>query len=104
MPLFLNICKHLQTYNYYSIADPITKTFLTDHKDEVFGFPQLVRFSWSTAESIIMNSSYDVEWQIIKEASIKNSSITSFFKMNNKSEKHKHKFFLERNLFSDSVF
>ncbi len=35
-------------------ADPATKKWLLEHCDRVFGFPNLVRFSWQTAKTIIM--------------------------------------------------
>ena len=34
-------------------ADPATKKWLLEHCDPVFGFPNLVRFSWQTAKTII---------------------------------------------------
>ncbi|KAL6091351.1 hypothetical protein STEG23_030272, partial [Scotinomys teguina] len=33
--------------------DPKTKAWLRKHVDPVFGFPQFVRFSWSTAQAIL---------------------------------------------------
>ncbi|CAF2409409.1 unnamed protein product [Rotaria sp. Silwood2] len=35
--------------------DPQTKRFLTESIDKIFGFPKFVRFSWSTASTIIEN-------------------------------------------------
>ena len=34
-------------------GDAVTKKFLRDNLDPVFGFPTIVRFSWSTAEKIL---------------------------------------------------
>ena len=34
-------------------ADPVTKKFLRENVDEVFGFPSIVRLSWKTAENLI---------------------------------------------------
>lgn len=34
-------------------GDPKTKAFLEDNVDRVFGFPRLVRFSWSTAANVL---------------------------------------------------
>ena len=34
-------------------ADPVTKKFLRENMDEVFGFPSIVRLSWKTAENLI---------------------------------------------------
>ena len=46
----------------FKSADPKTKKWLMDNIDEVFGFPQFVRFSWSTAEKIIEKRSVPVSW------------------------------------------
>lgn len=35
------------------ISDPLTKNFLNNNMDDIFGFPSLVRFSWSTAGKIL---------------------------------------------------
>ena len=42
--------------------DPDTKKFLREHIDPVFGFPQLVRFSWSTAEKLLEEHAAAIEW------------------------------------------
>ncbi len=42
--------------------DPQTKRFLTEAIDEIFGFPKFVRFSWSTASTIIGNKCVKVTW------------------------------------------
>ena len=43
-------------------SDPVTKKFLTNTMDPVFGFPKLVRFSWSTAEKILEEHAVQVDW------------------------------------------
>ena len=43
-------------------GDPVTKRFLTENIDLVFGFPRLVRFSWSTAETALADKAYDMEF------------------------------------------
>lgn len=43
-------------------GDPNTKKFLTNNFDEVFGFPSIVRFSWSTADNMIDNKGNKIEW------------------------------------------
>lgn len=43
-------------------GDPVTKTWLRDNFDPIFGFPDLVRFSWGTAEKIIIEDGYAVHW------------------------------------------
>lgn len=43
-------------------ADPDTKAWLQQHLDPVFGFPSLVRFSWSTCERILETGAVRVHW------------------------------------------
>ena len=43
-------------------SDPKTKAWLRKHVDPVFGFPQFVRFSWSTAQAILEKEAEDVIW------------------------------------------
>ncbi|KAL3243489.1 hypothetical protein MRX96_020549 [Rhipicephalus microplus] len=42
--------------------DPVTKKFLLENMDNVFGFPSLVRFSWSTAEKLLEDNAAAVMW------------------------------------------
>uniref|UniRef100_A0A1B6DU10 Ribonuclease n=1 Tax=Clastoptera arizonana TaxID=38151 RepID=A0A1B6DU10_9HEMI len=81
--------------------DPVTKVFLESNIDQVFGFPQLVRFSWSTAEKILNENAATVEWEDIEEElPNSNASITSFFKSSKKTVHNKHQFFTDRCLVS----
>ncbi|KAK9882368.1 hypothetical protein WA026_020893 [Henosepilachna vigintioctopunctata] len=64
-------CKEGHEYTFKEFgsgypADPVTKKFLADNVDVVFGFPQLVRFSWSTASNILKDEAYHVEWEDIE--------------------------------------
>ncbi|XP_071448254.1 ribonuclease H2 subunit A [Hetaerina americana] len=77
--------------------DPVTKSFLSNHVDPLFGFPQLVRFSWSTADKILQEEAVKVEWDE-EEEETKQVSVLSFFKKDHKKEKNKHSFFRERNI------
>ena len=43
-------------------ADPVTKAWLEAHLDPVFGFPNLVRFSWQTCVRILEESATAVQW------------------------------------------
>ncbi|XP_954665.1 ribonuclease h1 large subunit, putative [Theileria annulata] len=44
-------------------GDPYTKDFLTKNMDKIFGFPDIVRFSWSTASNLLNGSeSVEVDW------------------------------------------
>lgn len=84
-------------------ADPITKNFLKRHSDPVFGFPQLVRFSWSTAVNALEEEAYHVEWEQTEDSKktppANNTSITSFFKITSKEkgvQKPVNEFFVQR--------
>ena len=44
--------------------DPKTKAWLRKHVEPVFGFPQFVRFSWRTAQSILEKEAEDVIWWV----------------------------------------
>ncbi|KAF7410575.1 hypothetical protein HZH68_004956 [Vespula germanica] len=81
--------------------DPVTKKWLTANVDAVFGFPQIVRFSWSTAEKILEANALTVEWEEIEDHEIRSEQkISKFFaKSPLKSYKvhvKKHVFFTER--------
>ncbi|XP_047144183.1 ribonuclease H2 subunit A [Hydra vulgaris] len=84
-------------------ADPKTKQWLKDVVDPVFGFPQFVRFSWSTCVNILEKHACEVMWEDdeAEETDKKIVPITTFFaqKKNatNISVKHS-KFFSERKL------
>lgn len=47
---------------FFFLLDPKTKRFLSDSMDKVFGFPQFVRFGWSTASVMLQKSAVDVQW------------------------------------------
>ncbi|CAK0755728.1 hypothetical protein CVIRNUC_002397 [Coccomyxa viridis] len=49
-------------------ADPETKAWLQKHVDRVFGFPNLVRFSWSTCARILDTSAVPVHWECEDES------------------------------------
>ncbi|XP_072704570.1 ribonuclease H2 subunit A isoform X3 [Ciconia boyciana] len=42
--------------------DPKTKEWLRRHLEPVFGFPQLVRFSWGTARELLQHGGVPVKW------------------------------------------
>ncbi|XP_046386175.1 ribonuclease H2 subunit A [Ischnura elegans] len=83
--------------------DPVTKSFLSNNVDPLFGFPQLVRFSWSTADKILQEEAVKVEWDE-EEEEPKQASVLSFFKKDSNKEKTKHSFFKERNITSTVLF
>ncbi|ORX87799.1 ribonuclease H2, large subunit [Anaeromyces robustus] len=45
-------------------GDPKTKNWIKNHCDKVFGFPGLVRFSWSTCENYLLENGYSVYWYV----------------------------------------
>ena len=45
-------------------SDPNTKAWLEDNVDPVFGFPTLVRFSWSTCQKLLDKRALDVKWSV----------------------------------------
>ncbi|KAH8266512.1 hypothetical protein KR044_010654, partial [Drosophila immigrans] len=63
-------------------GDPVTKRFLSEHIDLVFGFPRLVRFSWSTAENALADKAYDMEFDEPDSEKPKyaGTKLTKFFK------------------------
>ncbi|KAL7292863.1 hypothetical protein TKK_0013537 [Trichogramma kaykai] len=84
--------------------DPVTKTWLADNVDPIFGFPQLVRFSWSTAEKILESKAINVEWENIDDDSpgVENK-ISNFFGRSSSvkgNERKRHNFFTHRCLSS----
>eukprot|EP00276_Gloeochaete_wittrockiana_P009761 CAMPEP_0184648956 /NCGR_PEP_ID=MMETSP0308-20130426/6217_1 /TAXON_ID=38269 /ORGANISM="Gloeochaete witrockiana, Strain SAG 46.84" /LENGTH=165 /DNA_ID=CAMNT_0027081291 /DNA_START=150 /DNA_END=647 /DNA_ORIENTATION=+ len=43
-------------------ADPTTKEWLEKHLDNIFGYPDIVRFSWSTVDVLCDNRGAGVIW------------------------------------------
>jgi len=81
-------------------ADPKTKQWLQDILDPVFGYPQFVRFSWSTCSNILEKSALSVEWEDDDEETMKGASaITSFYAKQGETKKAKScRYFTERKL------
>jgi ribonuclease H2 subunit A len=46
-------------------GDERTKQWLNGHLDPVFGFPSIVRFSWSTCSRLLDESAVNVDWYVI---------------------------------------
>jgi len=78
-------------------ADPETKKFMESSFDPVFGFPQMVRFSWSTADKIIQSKGVKVLWEE-EEDENKPPSVMNYFSHKAQSAKPRHHYFTERNL------
>jgi ribonuclease H2 subunit A len=81
-------------------SDPITKQWLRDNFDPVFGFPSLVRFSWSTCTKLIEQNGFEVEWNDERDAIAPDqSSLSQFFSDAKKSGEHvRGKFFQDKKL------
>ncbi|XP_054263906.1 ribonuclease H2 subunit A isoform X2 [Macrosteles quadrilineatus] len=80
-------------------GDPETVKFLKSKIDPVFGFTQLVRFSWSTAQKLLDEHAVQVDWsdEEDEDNGTKNTApITSFFKPAAKKARTKHSFFVDR--------
>jgi len=71
-------------------GDPKTKYWIKNHCDKVFGFPGLVRFSWSTCENYLNDNGYSVFWTIddkYKKYSKNKGSMDRFIKQDSKELK-----------------
>lgn len=85
-------------------GDPVTKKFLQEQLEPVFGFPGIVRFSWKTAEKIIDEKGIGMKWEEVEpeEEETANPSVAQYFISHkpSKSDKkgaHKiHPYFRER--------
>eukprot|EP00795_Rhopilema_esculentum_P012371 gene12371-3027_t len=97
-------CTGIKTGHVSPVANeyPQTKKWLASVLDPVFGYPQFVRFSWSTTSNILESKAFSVEWEDDEEVdeSTKNMApITSFFSQKNKpKEIQRHRFFKERQI------
>ncbi|XP_049644389.1 ribonuclease H2 subunit A [Suncus etruscus] len=80
--------------------DPKTKAWLRKHVDPVFGFPQFVRFSWSTAQSLLEKEAQSVQWEDSPAEEQKGlARITSYFGDGPRTRARlPHRFFQERGL------
>ncbi|CAO1331133.1 unnamed protein product [Diamesa tonsa] len=83
-------------------GDPVTKKFLHNF-EPVFGFPRIVRFSWSTADNALAGKAFDIEFE---EQDVENpdkpsyagKKIKAFFKAEGPEVKKfkRHEFFKDR--------
>ncbi|XP_042559925.1 ribonuclease H2 subunit A [Clupea harengus] len=92
-------------------GDPKTKSWLLNYLDPVFGYPQFVRFSWSTAQTLLDSNAVPVHWDDDEEDGEKsaarqnNTSMLSYFNRTSSqangdqsSGRDAHRFFTERRL------
>ncbi|KAH0629652.1 hypothetical protein JD844_011883 [Phrynosoma platyrhinos] len=76
-----------------------TKEWLTQSLDPVFGYPQFVRFSWSTAQIILENKAVPVHWDDTEDDQKNAQSLLSYFaRKDTPTKRHPHRFFYERKL------
>lgn len=57
-------------------ADPVTKKFLVDHFDKVFGFPSICRFSWASCKTIMETRGVPCNWE--KQEQKKNQKLVCY--------------------------
>lgn len=87
-------------------SDPKTKAWMLKYLEPVFGYPQFVRFSWSTAQTLLDSKAVPVHWDDDDEDGEKaaarknNASVLSYFSSSkSESPAHQaHRFFTERRL------
>ncbi|KAK5623507.1 Ribonuclease H2 subunit A [Crenichthys baileyi] len=92
--------------------DPKTKEWLLKYLDPVFGYPQFVRFSWSTAQTLMDSKAVTVHWDDDEEDGEKaaerqnNRSMLSYFSASAEADRAQltHRFFTERRLKSLKSF
>ncbi|DAZ97400.1 TPA: hypothetical protein N0F65_011284 [Lagenidium giganteum] len=94
-------------------SDPRAKTWMTDNFDNLFVFPNIVRFSWGTIESYLERA-VKVEWPHEKDldkadAPKGTQSITSFLqpakpKQSTANKRKRHEFFTRRQMHHISTF
>ncbi|KAJ1570067.1 Ribonuclease H2 subunit A [Nowakowskiella sp. JEL0078] len=66
-------------------SDPNTTSWLKKNCDNIFGFPQLIRFSWSTTEKLLEKLAIPVKWPSDVEKSTQDIRI--FFQKTGTSQK-----------------
>lgn len=54
--------KQIHEFFLFAFSDPKTKAWLLKYLDPVFGYPQFVRFSWSTAQTLMDGKGVTVHW------------------------------------------
>ncbi|CAH1782497.1 unnamed protein product, partial [Owenia fusiformis] len=77
-------------------GDPNTKNFMKEQLDPVFGFPQLVRFGWSTAYNVIDEKCVSVCWEDDEDEEEKAKrprSVLTMFSEKTEPQLKRHKYF-----------
>jgi len=77
-------------------SDPLTIAWLGQNIDKVFGFPGVVRFSWSTVTLLLKDKAIDVNWyEDEEETDPSQLSLSVFFKPASAKSKDKRAMFYE---------
>ncbi|XP_035916251.1 ribonuclease H2 subunit A [Anopheles stephensi] len=82
-------------------GDPTTKQFLGEI-DLVFGFPRLVRFSWSTASNALEKKAYDMEFEeepdekATQKATYGSEKLSKYFSASKNENRKRHEYFRDR--------
>lgn len=76
--------------------DPKTVSFLQEATEHYFGFPRIVRFSWSTAEKVLSKLVCPAAFEDDNEKTKAGRSIKKFFKDENGQKVERSDFFKER--------
>lgn len=82
-------------------GDPTTKAFLGEI-DLVFGFPRLVRFSWSTAGNALEKKAYDMEFEeepdakASQKATYGSEKLSKYFAASKNENRKRHEYFRDR--------
>lgn len=101
-------CEHLKDLQRGSgyPSDPVTKSWLTEAFDAVFGFPSVVRFSWATTDNFVMEHKGVVaDWHDEDEKDDGQLDLANFgiYKAPNSMHK-RNRFFSRRHLQIGSAF
>ena len=48
-----------------SLPDPKTQAWIRKSLEPTFGFPSLVRFSWTTVKMVLEKDAHPVEWCVL---------------------------------------
>lgn len=73
----------------------MTKAFLQENIDPVFGFPRLVRFSWATAEKVIQSKALPMKFED-DSLPVKSRPISNYFSGDKPPVRPRHIFFRDR--------
>lgn len=93
-------------------GDAVTKSFLLNNMHPLFGFPNVVRFSWKTAEKICDERGIPMHFEEVEpqEEELKDPSVKSYFTFHSRkaksasSSERDHPYFRERGLTSTTIF